>query len=223
MKRSILFPSVVAVTFAVMVTAGSAVALAQTAPATQPDLTGPCPVLDPSVPTGGGGAHNMVIVHNPSGGDLVARGSVQLNHIPGPDVGPVNCAAALNGTPASLDLGIITFACTGCKSLAVALQIDLIGRNVTRAVPRNIANAQNVRCQQCAAVAIAIQYELQVDDPTQVPPDADALARSMDQELRQLQTQHAMTASDAADQVIAVLNQFASLAASLDLQRSDAV
>jgi hypothetical protein len=113
-------------------------------------------------------------------------------------------------------------ACTGCQTLAVALQIDLISRTATQITPRNVANAQNVRCDQCATVAIAMQYVIQVDDPTQLPPDADALARSMDQQLRQLQVGNGVTTAEAVARIIAVRDQFQSLATSLMFQRSDA-
>jgi hypothetical protein len=129
-------------------------------PASLPDLANPCPNLDSGLIAGGGGANNIVILRNATGGDLQVRGSVQLNHIPGPTVSPVNCGAAFNGAPGPLDPPSSEVIYVGCQGLAVALQIDLISKTATQITPRNIANAQNVRCHGCAAVAIAMQYVL---------------------------------------------------------------
>jgi hypothetical protein len=225
----VAFVTALAVACAVFVGSGSAAA--QAAPAADPaPLGNPCSSVAPPSATGGGGANNMVIVHNPTGGDLRVRGSVQLNHVPGPNVGNVNCAAALSGGPLAPLSGpqavpapvVSRPACTGCQTLAVALQIDLISRSATQVTPRNVANAQNVRCTQCATVAIAMQYVIQVDDPTQLPPDADALARSMDQQLRQLQVGNGVTTAEAVARILAVRDQFQSLATSLMFQQSDA-
>jgi hypothetical protein len=189
-----------------------------------PGVGNPCPLPDGVQPGGGGGANNIVIVRNPTGGDLRVRGSVQLNHVPGPTVGSVNCAAALNGTSGQLDPTLMQVACIGCQSLAVALQIDLRSNTATRVTPRNVANAQNSQCDRCAAVAIAIQAVIPVDDPNgPLPADADAMARNLDQQLRALQTDHTLTAAQAADHVISVVDQFRALVAGLDVQRSDAI
>jgi hypothetical protein len=213
--------SALVVACAVLVGGGSAAA--QSAPASGlPDSGNPCPNLVPGSASGGGGANNMVIVHNPSGGDLQVRGSVQLNHVPGPRVGNVNCAAALSGAPGAFVPTVTSPMCVGCQTVAVALQIDLISRSASQITPRNVANAQNVRCQQCAAVAIAMQYVIQVDDPGQVPPDAAALAASMDDQLRQLQSNHTLTTGEVAARIISVRDQFVSLATSLTFDRSDA-
>jgi hypothetical protein len=214
---------VTALVVACTVFVGSGSAAAQAAPTTGvPGVGNPCPSLVPASATGGGGANNMVIVHNPTGGDLQVRGSVQLNHVPGPTVGNVNCAAALSGAPAAFNPAVTRPMCVGCQTVAVALQIDLISRSASQITPRNVANAQNIRCQQCATVAIAMQYVIQVDDPNQVPPDAAALAAAMDDQLRQLQSNPALTPDEAVARIIAVRDQFVSLATSLTFDRSDA-
>ena len=200
---------------------GGAPVAAQVITVPLPDLGNPCP--NPSAAADGGGASNIVVLNNASGGDLQTQGSVQLIQIPGSTVGPVNCAAALNGAPGPLDPTLAGATCSDCKSLAVALQIDLRNRTATSVTPRNVANAQNVRCTNCTAMAIAAQYVVPVDDPTEVPPDAAALAQEMDAQLRSLQTRHDLAPAQAADLVMGVINQFQELASSLDLQRQDAL
>ena len=64
-------------------------------------------------------------------GRLRIRGGIQLNHIPGPTVGPVNLADASSS-------------CVDCQTIAVAMQINLIGRTVddaTREVEKFVDRA----------------------------------------------------------------------------------
>lgn len=183
-------------------------------------IANPCPINVPQL--GGGGASNIVVVHNATGGDLRIRGKVQLNRIPGPTVSPTNCAAVFNGG-ALLDPLLDQTACVGCQTFAIALQIDLIGTDVRRFAPVNFASARNIRCDQCLAVAVAMQFVRQVDDPTQLPPDLDELVRQMDRELIDLQSNHSLTPQQAADQAIDVVQQFKQLTDQLDVQRNDAV
>jgi hypothetical protein len=219
MKRGLQL-STIAVFASALVLAVAAPALAQSAPT--PPTADPCQSVAPSV-FGGGGSDNILVVHNASSdGRLRIRGSVQLNSVPGPVVGSLNCAAALNGGPGGLVAPTPSLDCIVCQSVAVALQIDLISRSATRIAPRNVANAQNIRCTGCAAIALAMQDVVQVDDPSQVPTDANGLAQAMDDQLRQLQSDPNLTAAEAADRIIAVLHEFASLEATFDIQRSDA-
>jgi hypothetical protein len=53
-----------------------------------------------------------------------------------------------------------------------------------------------------------------VDDPDQVPADVDALARHMDAQLQELQASHDLTPTEAAQHVLAVIDQFQELAVS---------
>jgi hypothetical protein len=168
----------------------------------------PCASAD--VQMGGGGANDIVLLHNQVDGGLTARGKVQINQIPGPTVAPVNCAFA-------------TSTCIACQTLSVALQIDLISPNASSVAPRNIARAQNVGCQGCQTFARALQYVIQVDDPTSTPPEIGRLAQAMNEQLRAVQTDRSLTLDQAVAQIEAVLAQFEDLAASLDDQRSQAV
>jgi hypothetical protein len=167
------------------------------------------PCAAAAVQLGGGGANNMVLLHNQVNGGLTARGNVQVNQIPGPSVGPVNCAYA-------------TSTCLDCQTLAVALQINLISRTATFIAPRNVARAQNVGCQGCKTAALALQYVRQVDDPTSTPPEFAGLVQRMNEQLRVLQTDPGLTLDQAVARIDAVLAQFQDLATSLDDQREQA-
>ena len=168
----------------------------------------PCASAD--VQMGGGGANNMVLLNNQVNGGLTTRGMVQVNQIPGPRVAPVNCAFASSS-------------CVGCQTLSVALQIDLISRTAAFVAPRNVARAQNVGCQGCQTFARAMQYVIQVDDPTSMEPEISQLEQAMNDQLRALQTDRSLTLDQAMTQIDGVLAQFQDLAASLDDQRSQAV
>jgi putative peptide zinc metalloprotease protein len=196
-----------------------AASLAQTAPDTTsaPAVTSApaapsVSTVDPSAtggsPVAGGGPRNLVKVQNLQNNQLRVDGNVQLGRIPGPNVGPVNLAEAYSS-------------CTGCQTLAVALQIDLTSPDSQIAVPQNGAVAVNFECTNCVTKAMAIQYVLPVDDPTQVPPEANQLVAQMGQELKQMNGDQTLTLTDAVARVNAVVAQFDGLKASLNEQQDE--
>lgn len=157
---------------------------------------------------GGGGPRNLVKVQNRQDNRLRVDGNVQLGRIPGPDLAPVNVAESFGS-------------CTDCQTLAVALQVDLITADSRQAIPRNMAFAVNYQCTDCHTIALALQYVLTVDDPTQVPQEADQLMAQMRQELKQLNGDQSLTLADAEARVIEVVNQFQDLVVYLDQQRDE--
>jgi hypothetical protein len=179
-------------------------------PAAAPGLLQADPCLSADVQMGGGGGNNIVLLENRVNDVLTARGIVRVNQIPGPSVAPVNCAFASS-------------TCIRCQTLSVALQIDLISRTATFIAPRNVARAQNIGCHNCQTLARALQYVIQVDDPTSVPPEVRSLAQAMNDELRVIQTDRTLTLDQAMVRVDGVLARFQDLAASLNDQRSQAV
>jgi hypothetical protein len=154
----------------------------------------------------GGGAKNVVVLQNRVDGRLTTRSQVQLNRIPGPTAGPVNLASGESS-------------CTDCQSLAVALQIDLISRTARSITPENAATAVNSGCMRCYTVARALQYVIQVDDPTQVPPEVTQLIQAMNRELTAIQADPTLSLDQAEARINAVLAQFVDLAQSLNDQR----
>jgi hypothetical protein len=156
----------------------------------------------------GGGPRNLVKVQNLQDNALRVNGNVQLGRIPGPMIAPVNLAQSYSS-------------CANCQTLTVALQVDLITPNTVRATPENAAVAINFQCTDCDTVALALQYVLTVDDPTQVPPEANQLMAEMRQELVQMQGDQTLTLPEAEARVLNVIGQFQGLAASLDEQRDE--
>jgi len=157
---------------------------------------------------GDGGPRNLIKVQNLQDHQLRVDGNVQLGRIPGPMVGPANVAEAYSS-------------CTGCQTLAVALQVDLITADSRQAIPRNMAFAVNYQCTDCDTIALALQYVLTVDDPSQVPDEADQLMAEVRQELDQLNGDQTLTLAGAEAGVIDVVNQFQDLVVYLDEQRDE--
>jgi hypothetical protein len=154
------------------------------------------------------GGRNEVIVHNQSDGKMLMRGRVDLEHLPAKSVAPENYAEAVGS-------------CMRCQTLAVALQIDLISRNATTIAPLNAAVALNLHCTGCFTSARAIQYVIQVDDPTEVPERASELVQTMNRELRSVQHSRHITVTEAQSKIDAVVAQFRDLAVNLREERRD--
>jgi len=74
--------------------------------------------------------------------------------------------------------------CVNCRSVAVAVQIDLIGPGARNIQPQNLALAVNYLCPGCATGAFAIQDVIQVADPTQIPGDVRAQVPAINAQIR---------------------------------------
>jgi len=157
---------------------------------------------------GGAGGKNVVKVINQQDNELKVDGSIQVNHIPGANVAPVNYAYAYSS-------------CTDCQTFAVALQINLISKTATSIRPQNTAIALNYQCTRCDTVAQALQYSYQVDDPNKLPNNVASLVKDMNDQLKDLRQGHNLTAAQAESRITAVVAQFKGLAQSLNNQRKE--
>jgi hypothetical protein len=118
-----------------------------------------------------GGANNIVQVINRKDEAFKMEGRLQVNQIPGPNAGPKNEALAFSS-------------CVNCKTLSVALQIDVRRADARNVQPLNLGTAVNYRCSNCITYAVAIQDVIPVADTTQIPNDIRDTARTMDAQLR---------------------------------------
>jgi hypothetical protein len=150
----------------------------------------------------GGGSYNVVKVQNKNDNRLRVKAKIQINHIPGDTVRPVNYAQAIGS-------------CTDCQTFAVALQIDLRNPTASVVAPQNAAVALNIKCTRCTTVADAYQYVVPVDDPMQVPDNVKDLIRQMQQKLNAIARTPGITTGEAQTQIDAVIGQFNDLALSL--------
>jgi hypothetical protein len=160
-----------------------------------------------------GSAKNYVIVLNKKDERFRIRAKVQLNQIQGDRVTSENFAGA--GSQ-----------CVDCKTMAVALQINLYRQGASHVAPVNQAIAYNYQCTRCMTKARAIQYALPVDDPAAVPSNVDRLIREMNRELREIAKDARsgdVTFADAEHRVNAVIGQFHELAWSLSDQRDEKI
>ncbi len=157
---------------------------------------------------GGAGGKNVVKVINQQDNGLKVDGSIQVNHIPGDNVAPVNYAYAYSS-------------CADCQTFAVALQINLISKTATSIRPQNTAIALNYQCTRCDTVAQALQYTYQVDDPNKLPNNVASLVKDMNDQLKDLRQEHKLTAAQAESRITAVIAQFKGLAQNLNTQHKE--
>ena len=210
-KRFIVYAAAAAVLF--LLVSGVAIATGATGVFTGSTTASPTPSATAStatagstaLPQGGGGGKNIVQVVNQQDGRLKLDGKVQLNRIPESNAAPVDMASAYSS-------------CANCQTLAVALQINLISKSATYVHPQNAAVALNYRCTSCHTIAYAWQYNMTVDDPTAVPADVNQLMARWKAELANIKTQ-SVTLTQAINRMNAVIGQFQSLAAYLDLKQ----
>jgi hypothetical protein len=96
-----------------------------------------------------GGADNVVLATNTVDGSTVARDRAQIAYDPGDTVANENVASA-RGTD-----------CTGCRTVAVAMQIVVVESSPSDFEPHNAAAATNGGCDQCTTYAFAFQHVIQ--------------------------------------------------------------
>ena len=135
---------------------------------------------DSSGGNGGGfpaanGRNNIVQVINYTDGSVKSGGRDDVTHMWGPNVGPKNEAVAFSS-------------CVKCSTAAIAIQIVVVDAKVRNFQPLNMAEAVNYQCSGCTTCAVAIQYFIQVSDPTVIPNDVRKQVKLIDAELRDLPT-----------------------------------
>jgi hypothetical protein len=98
-----------------------------------------------------GGANNVVLVRNTVDNSAAARDAVQIAHDPANTVANQNIASATSTN------------CTGCRTVAVAMQVIVVEGSPQVFVPANAAVASNGGCDTCTTLAFAFQYVIQTD------------------------------------------------------------
>ncbi|MGH9126990.1 MAG: hypothetical protein ACRDZ8_20035 [Acidimicrobiales bacterium] len=101
------------------------------------------------------GAHsNIVQVSNSDPGVPVVRTASAVANNEGGNVTDTNLAFARS------------FSCTGCRTVAVAVQVVVVDGTPSNYQPQNAAIAVNDNCQSCQTLAYAHQYVIQTSDET---------------------------------------------------------
>src|SRR5437588_3958854 len=106
----------------------------------------------PAETGGGGGPNNVVVVVNTKDGSTKTKSSSQVAHDMTDVVDNGNAAVAESS-------------CTGCRTVAVAVQIVLVERNANVVTPANLAMALNVNCTDCQTMAAAYQDVVSTGGP----------------------------------------------------------
>jgi putative peptide zinc metalloprotease protein len=163
--------------------------------------------LHPTPAAAVGGPSNIVIAVNQTDGRLVIRGNVQTTREPGMIAAPQNFAFA-------------RASCTGCQTIAVALQLNFASTDARYVAPQNVAVASNDLCTGCTTIALAYQIFFTVEDPTATPEGVRDAMRDLDAELRAVSNDPNMTAPEAQARIDLIIERFAGFAAEIDRKRS---
>lgn len=150
----------------------------------------------PSGAEAAGGANNIVIATNATGGAVVSRDHVQIAYDPADTVANQNIAIARSSD------------CVGCRTVAVAMQIVVVESSPSDFEPGNAATATNGGCDNCQTYAFAFQHFIQ-------PGRVVYLSGSAQQDLAQLRAQ--------VDEVTASSLSYVEMASELDRLFSEIV
>jgi len=143
---------------------------------------------------------NVRRVVNHHSNTLRVRGRVQLNR-------PGTHTAVLD------DEAWAYSSCTGCQSLAVALQVNFVSpKAASNDLFTTTAVAENYKCTGCTTVAVAMQYDVISNDWRHVPDTVSDLVHTMNRELDRLSDDpDDFTLNQAIARIQAVIAQFQSL------------
>jgi hypothetical protein len=117
--------------------------------------------------TAGGGANQAVIAQATADGASVMRTGLQVVPAGSPTVDSDNLAAATS------------FACTGCRTAAVAFQVVVATGSPSVVTPSNVAAATNAGCSACSSYAYAYQYVVTADRFPVLGAEAQAALQSI--------------------------------------------
>jgi len=109
-----------------------------------------------------GGANQVVLVTTTADGSSLERSELQFTLLGGPTVGSENLAQATSD------------ACSGCTSIAVAVQAVVATGGPSTVIPHNAAVAANSGCTDCASYAYAYQYVLTTHGSVYLSPAGHA-------------------------------------------------
>jgi hypothetical protein len=121
-----------------------------------------------------GGANNVVLATETADRSTLSRSALQLSQVGGPTVASSNIAFAKS------------YACTGCNSVAVALQAVVVTGDPSTVVPGNAAVATNDGCTGCTSYAFAYQYVVSVGRPFYLDPAAQGQLATLRAQIAEL-------------------------------------
>lgn len=155
-----------------------------------------------------GPRNNIVEVVNETNNAMIFRGKIQVNTINGGTVDPGNLAAAYSS-------------CTGCNSLAVALQLNLVEGSPDTVAPENVAVALNEDCTKCYSWADAYQSTISVDDAEDIAEDIEDDVYRLNRKLHRIARMRNLSAAEVQARAEAVIAEFKALVAEIDADADD--
>ena len=127
-----------------------------------------CSALTFGAAAAGGGPNNLVSTTATTGDTVQERAAAQVASFGGDDLQSTNLARADSHD------------CTGCRSVAVAVQAVFATHDPSTVEPHNFAVATNESCTRCTTFAFAYQYVVTTGGPVHL----SAQARSEIDQLR---------------------------------------
>jgi hypothetical protein len=119
----------------------------------------------------GGGANNVVIVSTTADGSAAARAALQTATVGGDTLASSNIADA------------DAHDCTGCRSVAVAVQGVFNTGDPSIFTPSNVAAATNTNCTSCGSFAYAYQYVKSTSGPVRLSRAGKAKIQDLREEI----------------------------------------
>ena len=120
------------------------------------------------------GADNIVIATNTRDGSSVFRVSLKIIRVTGDTVDTGNAAVAVGAD------------CSGCQTVAIALEGVLVFGEPQVFTPTNLAIAINIGCDNCETLASAYQDVLQTGGPVHFTATGNRLLADIRGELQRL-------------------------------------
>jgi hypothetical protein len=120
------------------------------------------------------GGDNVVVATSDRDGGTVFRVSLAVRRANGDVVDDANAAVAVGSD------------CSGCETVAVALEAVLVRGDPSVFTPANLAIAINVDCDDCATLASAYQWVLQTGGPVHFTADGNRRLARLRHELESL-------------------------------------
>ena len=108
----------------------------------------------------GGGPDNVVSLSTTAGDTTQERAGVQVGFYGGNDLESTNLARADSHD------------CTGCRTVAVAVQAVLATGDPSTVAPHNFARSTNENCTGCTTFTFAYQYVVTTDGPVHLTTEA---------------------------------------------------
>jgi putative peptide zinc metalloprotease protein len=118
-------------------------------------------------------AENVVVAVNTKDGRFVYRVKLHIDRVPGDVVDDANAAVAVAS-------------CSGCETVAIAIQALLVFDDPSTVTPENLALAYNLECSFCQTLASAYQYVVETGGPAHLTAEGNRTVAQLRHDLHEV-------------------------------------